>query len=171
TVSSTSLLTQWSGGEEDRRKTSAASVYFEKELESQVIMEGKSALMSCEVSSANVPVTWKKDGTVVENGVHYIVRKKGPLHTLEIRKLQLADAGEYFYTCEVANKFGVTSYNGNITIVKTVQPVPAVQTPIHPPLTNSVQGTNVSEGQTKTPSVQLDEFCLTDQIKYVNNVH
>ncbi|XP_027884373.1 obscurin isoform X9 [Xiphophorus couchianus] len=73
----------------------AASVYFEKELESQVIMEGKSALMSCEVSSANVPVTWKKDGTVVENGVHYIVRKKGPLHTLEIRKLQLADAGEY----------------------------------------------------------------------------
>ncbi|XP_054875781.1 obscurin [Poeciliopsis prolifica] len=73
----------------------AASVYFEKELESQVVMEGKSVLMSCEVSSANVPVTWKKDGTVVENGVHYIVRKKGPLHTLEIKKLQLADAGEY----------------------------------------------------------------------------
>ncbi|PWA20807.1 hypothetical protein CCH79_00007110, partial [Gambusia affinis] len=73
----------------------AASVYFEKELESQVVMEGKSALMSCEVSSANVPVTWKKDSTVVENGVHYIVRKKGPLHTLEIKKLQLTDAGEY----------------------------------------------------------------------------
>ncbi|XP_014826216.1 PREDICTED: obscurin-like isoform X2 [Poecilia mexicana] len=73
----------------------AASVYFEKELESQVVTEGKSVLMSCEVSSANVPVTWKKDGTVVEDGEHYIVRKKGPLHTLEIKKLQLADAGEY----------------------------------------------------------------------------
>ncbi|XP_014901253.1 obscurin, partial [Poecilia latipinna] len=73
----------------------AASVYFEKELESQVVTEGKSVLMSCEVSSANVPVTWKKDGTVVEDGEHYIVRKNGPLHTLEIKKLQLADAGEY----------------------------------------------------------------------------
>ncbi|KAM4739603.1 obscurin isoform 2-T2 [Anableps anableps] len=73
----------------------AASVYFEKELESQVVTEGKSVLMSCEVSSANVPVTWKKDGTVVEDGAHYILKKKGPLHTLEIKKLQLADAGEY----------------------------------------------------------------------------
>lgn len=66
-----------------------------KELENQVIMEGKSVLMSCEVSSANVPVTWKKDGTVMEDGAHYTVKKKGPLHTLEINKLQLADAGEY----------------------------------------------------------------------------
>ncbi|MEQ2162587.1 hypothetical protein GOODEAATRI_021318 [Goodea atripinnis] len=73
----------------------AASVYFEKELESQVVTEGKSVLMSCEVSSANVPVTWKKDSNVVEDGVHYVVKKKGPLHTLEIKKLQLADAGEY----------------------------------------------------------------------------
>ncbi|XP_038128162.1 obscurin [Cyprinodon tularosa] len=73
----------------------AASVYFEKELESQVAMEGKSVLMSCEVSSANVPVTWRKDSAVVEDGLHYILKKKGPLHTLEIKKLELADAGEY----------------------------------------------------------------------------
>lgn len=75
--------------------TAAASVYFEKELESQVAMEGKSVLMSCEVSSANVPVTWRKDSAVVEDGLHYILKKKGPLHTLEIKKLELADAGEY----------------------------------------------------------------------------
>ncbi|XP_069006652.1 obscurin isoform X1 [Embiotoca jacksoni] len=73
----------------------AASVFFEKELESQAIMEGKSVLLSCEVSSANVPVTWKKDNTVVEEGGCYIVKKKGPTHTLEIKKLQLEDAGEY----------------------------------------------------------------------------
>ncbi|XP_044055731.1 obscurin isoform X3 [Siniperca chuatsi] len=73
----------------------AASVFFEKELESKAVMEGKSVLLSCEVSSANVPVTWKKDNTVVEEGGRYILKKKGPIHTLEIKKLYLEDAGEY----------------------------------------------------------------------------
>lgn len=73
----------------------AASVFFEKELENQAVMEGKSVLLSCEVSSANVPVTWKKDNTVVEEGGRYILKKKGPTHTLEIKKLCLEDAGEF----------------------------------------------------------------------------
>ncbi|XP_078141769.1 obscurin [Centroberyx gerrardi] len=73
----------------------AASVFFEKELESQVVMEGKLVLLSCEISSANVPVTWKKDNTLVEEGGRYIVKKRGPTHTLEIKKLCLEDAGEY----------------------------------------------------------------------------
>ncbi|XP_035862884.1 obscurin isoform X5 [Sander lucioperca] len=72
----------------------AASVFFEKELQNQAVMEGKSVLMSCEVSSANVPVTWKKDNNVVEGG-QYILKKKGPTHTLEIKKLHMEDAGEY----------------------------------------------------------------------------
>ncbi|XP_034386307.1 LOW QUALITY PROTEIN: obscurin [Cyclopterus lumpus] len=73
----------------------AASVFFEKELESQAVTEGKSVLLSCEVSSASVPVTWKKDNTVVEEGGQYILKKNGPTHTLEIKKLNLEDAGEY----------------------------------------------------------------------------
>ncbi|KAM7012432.1 obscurin [Tautogolabrus adspersus] len=73
----------------------AASVFFEKELENQAVMEGKSVLLSCEVSSANVPVTWKKDNTTIEEGGRYILKKKGPTHTLEIKKLCLEDAGEY----------------------------------------------------------------------------
>ncbi|KAK9519341.1 hypothetical protein VZT92_022077 [Zoarces viviparus] len=73
----------------------AASVFFEKELESQAVVEGKSVLLSCEVSSATVPVTWKKDNTVVEEGGQCILKKKGPTHTLEIKKLHLEDAGEY----------------------------------------------------------------------------
>lgn len=58
-------------------------------------MEGKSVLLSCEVSSANVPVTWKKDNTVIEEEGRYILKKKGPTHTLEIKKPSLGDAGEY----------------------------------------------------------------------------
>ena len=60
-----------------------------------MVMEGKSVLLSCEVSSANVPVTWKKDNIVVEEGGRCIVMKKGPMHSLEIKKLMLKDAGEY----------------------------------------------------------------------------
>ncbi|XP_059196374.1 obscurin [Centropristis striata] len=73
----------------------AASVFFEKELENQAVMEGKSVLLSCEVSSANVPVTWKKDNIVVEEGGRCILKKKGPTHMLEIKKLHADDAGEY----------------------------------------------------------------------------
>ncbi|XP_026201009.1 obscurin isoform X5 [Anabas testudineus] len=73
----------------------AASVFFEKELVNQVAMEGKSVVLSCEVSSANVPVTWKKDNIVLEEGGRYILKKKGPTHSVEIPKLHLEDAGEY----------------------------------------------------------------------------
>ncbi|KAK7889482.1 hypothetical protein WMY93_025042 [Mugilogobius chulae] len=73
----------------------AASVFFEKELQNQAIMEGKSVIFSCEVSSANVPVTWKKDNITIENGSQYIIKKKGPTHTLEIKHLEVKDGGEY----------------------------------------------------------------------------
>lgn len=75
--------------------SAAASVFFEKELETQVVMEGKSVVLSCEVSSANVPVTWKKDNVVLEEGGRYTLIKRGPTHSLEIKKLNLEDAGEY----------------------------------------------------------------------------
>lgn len=52
-------------------------------------------LLSCEVSSANVPVTWKKDNAVLEEGGRYILKKNGAVHSLEIKKLCVEDAGEY----------------------------------------------------------------------------
>ncbi|XP_037104683.1 obscurin isoform X1 [Syngnathus acus] len=73
----------------------AASVFFEKELESQAVMEGKSVLLTCEVSSANVPVTWKKDNIAIKEGGRVIITKTGPTHMLEIKQLNLEDAGEY----------------------------------------------------------------------------
>ncbi|CAB1314267.1 unnamed protein product [Coregonus sp. 'balchen'] len=73
----------------------AASVFFEKELESKVVMEGKSVVLSCEVSSVTVPVTWRKDSCLVTDGERFTLKKKGSVHTLEIRMLSLEDAGEY----------------------------------------------------------------------------
>ncbi|XP_035989347.1 obscurin [Fundulus heteroclitus] len=99
----------------------AASVYFEKELESQVVTEGKSVLLSCEVSSANVPVTWKKDSAVIEDGAHYIVKKKGPSRTLEIKKTQLADAGEYCCITRGKKTTAKLTVRERVRIVKHLQ--------------------------------------------------
>lgn len=52
-------------------------------------------LLSCEVSSATVPVTWKKDNTVLVEGGRHILKKNGAVHSLEIEKLCAEDAGEY----------------------------------------------------------------------------
>ncbi|KAF7668343.1 hypothetical protein LDENG_00020560 [Lucifuga dentata] len=73
----------------------APSVFFEKKLENQAVMEGKPVVLSCEISSANVPVTWKKDNIAIADGGRCIIKKKGATHTLEIKKLTLEDAGEY----------------------------------------------------------------------------
>ncbi|XP_055795289.1 obscurin-like [Salvelinus fontinalis] len=73
----------------------AASVFFEKELESKVVMEGTSVVLYCEVSSVTVPVTWRKEACLVTDGERFTLKKKGAVHTLEIRKLSLEDAGEY----------------------------------------------------------------------------
>lgn len=59
------------------------------------MMEGKSVLLSCEVSSANVPVTWKKDNSVLEDGGRYILKKNGPVHSLEIKHVFREDAGDF----------------------------------------------------------------------------
>nr|XP_010774564.1 PREDICTED: myopalladin-like [Notothenia coriiceps] len=50
--------------------------------------------------------------------------------TLVIKNLTLIDSG--VYTCEVVNKFGMTSYNGNLTVVPPQKPAPINQKPVHP---------------------------------------
>ncbi|XP_047443167.1 obscurin isoform X3 [Mugil cephalus] len=101
----------------------AASVFFEKELENQAVMEGKSVLLSCEVSSANVPVTWRKDNTLVEEGGRYIVKKKGPTHTLEIKKLHLEDGGEYCCITRGKKTTGKLIVKERVRIVTELQDV------------------------------------------------
>ncbi|XP_067270783.1 LOW QUALITY PROTEIN: obscurin [Pseudorasbora parva] len=80
----------------------AASVFFEKELESQEAVEGDSVLFSCLLSSDNAPVTWRKDENQITQGGRYTLHRKGATQELEIRKLRLEDAG--VYTCSVRGK-------------------------------------------------------------------
>ncbi|XP_051524815.1 obscurin [Myxocyprinus asiaticus] len=80
----------------------AASVFFEKELESQEAVEGDSVLFSCLLSSSNAPVTWRKDANQITQGGRYTLHHKGSTQELEIRKLRAEDAG--IYTCSVRGK-------------------------------------------------------------------
>uniref|UniRef100_A0A669CZ63 Ig-like domain-containing protein n=2 Tax=Oreochromis TaxID=8139 RepID=A0A669CZ63_ORENI len=104
----------------------AASVFFEKELESQTVMEGKSVLFSCEVSSPNVPkpkdtvvmegetatlscttsdlttlVTWKRNHIPLRNGDKYEMRKEGKVNLLLIRDVDPLDTG--VYSCDTGD--------------------------------------------------------------------
>ncbi|XP_073724075.1 obscurin [Misgurnus anguillicaudatus] len=80
----------------------AASVFFEKELESQEAVEGDSVLFSCLLSNSNAPVTWRKDAKQIVQGGRYTLHHKGSTQELEIRKLRVEDAG--VYTCSVRGK-------------------------------------------------------------------
>ncbi|KAI7798029.1 putative obscurin, partial [Triplophysa rosa] len=80
----------------------AASVYFERELESQEAVEGDSVLFSCLLSSSNAPVTWRKDAKQITQGGRYTLHHKGSTQELEIRKLRVEDAG--VYSCSVRGK-------------------------------------------------------------------
>lgn len=75
-------------------------------------------------------VRWLKNGQQIANDHRCCVETaESGVSTLVIKNLTTGDDG--VYTCEAVNKFGVTSYNGNVTVV---QPQKPVQKPVHPPL-------------------------------------
>ncbi|XP_060776992.1 obscurin isoform X3 [Neoarius graeffei] len=77
-------------------------VQFTKDLKNQEATEGDKATLSCETSSPDVQVIWKKDRKVISDGDKYSIRKNDAIQTLVISKLTVDDAGEY--VCEVGDK-------------------------------------------------------------------
>ncbi|XP_068862350.1 obscurin isoform X13 [Aphelocoma coerulescens] len=81
-------------------KVEAAPVTFVKELHNLELQEGGTAHLSCEVSKPDVPVEWKKGTSVIRSSHKCSVQHEGKVHTLVIRDLNRADAGEY--SCHTA---------------------------------------------------------------------
>ncbi|XP_017602265.1 PREDICTED: obscurin isoform X2 [Corvus brachyrhynchos] len=81
-------------------KVEAAPVTFVKELHSLELQEGGTAHLSCEVSKPDVPVEWKKGTSVIRSSHKCSIQHEGKVHTLVIRDLNRADAGEY--SCHTA---------------------------------------------------------------------
>ncbi|MEQ2236638.1 hypothetical protein ILYODFUR_014711 [Ilyodon furcidens] len=87
-------------------------------------------MLKCVVDGRPSTVRWLKNGQQLINDPRCRIEtaENGECR-LVVKNLHNSDSG--IYTCEAVNRFGVTSYNGNITVVK---PVLAAQKPIHPPL-------------------------------------
>ncbi|XP_067109219.1 obscurin [Osmerus mordax] len=80
----------------------AAPVEFKKELTCQETVEGASTTLSCETTSAEGCVTWRKGSVLLTQGEKYSMEQTGSIHTLVVLKLKAEDAGDY--TCDTGDK-------------------------------------------------------------------
>lgn len=77
-------------------------VQFTNDLKNQEAVEGEQATLSCETSTPDAHVVWKKDKKVISEGDKYTIQKNNTTQTLVIYQLTVSDAGEY--VCEVGDK-------------------------------------------------------------------
>lgn len=132
----------------------------------------------CVVEGKPSTVRWLKNSRQITNDHRSrIETTENGVCTLVIKNLTTNDSG--IYTCEVVNKFGVTSYNGNVTIVQPQKPAPTVQKPVHPPLaaiTPLQLAQPKPEAQAKTQTQNLPQTqtqlptSATDAANYVESV-
>lgn len=89
--------------------------------------------LTCVVEGKPSTVRWLRNGQQITNDERCRMETtENGICILVIKNLTTSDSG--IYTCEVVNKFGVISYNGNITVVQLQQPAPTPQKAVHPPL-------------------------------------
>ncbi|KAG7526822.1 obscurin isoform X4 [Solea senegalensis] len=81
--------------QESKKRVEAAPVSFKKELENQEAIEGGKASLSCETSSPDCKVIWRKGSSVLTSGEKYTIEQRATTHTLVIHKLNVEDRGEY----------------------------------------------------------------------------
>ncbi|XP_047667394.1 obscurin isoform X5 [Tachysurus fulvidraco] len=77
-------------------------VQFTSDLKNQEAVEGGQATLSCETSTPDAHVIWKKDKKVISEGDKYTIQKNNTTQSLVIYQLTVGDAGEY--VCEVGDK-------------------------------------------------------------------
>ncbi|XP_069548284.1 obscurin isoform X13 [Brachyistius frenatus] len=90
------------GSRELKEGGEAAPVSFKKELESQEATAGGDASLSCETSSPDCKVTWRRGTKVLTHGEKYTMEQKATTNILVIHKLVTEDSGEY--TCDTGDK-------------------------------------------------------------------
>lgn len=120
------------------------------------------ATLVCSLEGIPSTVRWLRNGQPITSDHRCQVKTtEGGVSTLVIKNLSSSDGG--VYTCEATNKFGVTSYNGNLTVVQTQKPT---QKAVHPPLAAITplqlapqdQSLNVPQIQDPSPTVEPTSY-------------
>ncbi|XP_038157469.1 obscurin isoform X6 [Cyprinodon tularosa] len=93
----------------------AAPISFKKKLENRETKEGEETTLSCETSSPDCKVTWRKGSTVLSQGEKYTIQQRATIHSLVIHKLVKEDSGEY--TCDT----GETKSSATLTVKENVR--------------------------------------------------
>ncbi|XP_015254432.1 PREDICTED: obscurin isoform X12 [Cyprinodon variegatus] len=96
-------------------KIKAAPIFFKKKLENRETKEGEETTLSCETSSPDCKVTWRKGSTVLSQGEKYTIQQRATIHSLVIHKLVKEDSGEY--TCDT----GETKSSATLTVKENVR--------------------------------------------------
>ncbi|XP_047188248.1 obscurin isoform X5 [Scophthalmus maximus] len=122
----------------------AAPVLFKKELESQEATEGGKATLSCETSSADCKVTWRKGSSVLTHGEKYSIEQRVTTHTLVIHKLMAEDGGEY--TSDTGDKKSTAT----LTVKERVR------------IIRELCDITVTTGQDAVFEVELSHSCVTN---------
>ncbi|XP_047188263.1 obscurin isoform X20 [Scophthalmus maximus] len=125
-------------------KIKAAPVLFKKELESQEATEGGKATLSCETSSADCKVTWRKGSSVLTHGEKYSIEQRVTTHTLVIHKLMAEDGGEY--TSDTGDKKSTAT----LTVKERVR------------IIRELCDITVTTGQDAVFEVELSHSCVTN---------
>ncbi|XP_065416481.1 obscurin-like protein 1 isoform X1 [Chrysemys picta bellii] len=74
-------------------------------------------VLACELSHANGPVQWYKDGVEVEEGEHLLLECEGPHHRLIIPSARLPDTGEF--VCDAGGDsvfYNITVTGGRLSV-------------------------------------------------------
>jgi len=79
----------------------AAPVVFKRELESLEVVEGDRAVLTCETSSAEGRVTWRKGSLLLTDGHKYSLERQGSACVLVVSMLRAEDSGQY--TCDTGD--------------------------------------------------------------------
>ena len=121
----------------------------------------------CVLEGKPSTVRWLKNGQQIASDHRCRIKttENGEC-TLVIKNLTISDSG--IYTCEVVNKFGVTSYNGNVTVVQPQKPAPVVEKPVHPPLaaiTPLQLAPQKPETQTQIPTLTTSATSYVESVR------
>ncbi|XP_073797120.1 obscurin isoform X6 [Danio rerio] len=80
-------------------KVNALPVVFSRELQNQVLQEGDSVTLHCELSKPGVPVVWRKGTQEIHSGGKYNIKQDGAAVELKITDVKPEDAGDYICDC------------------------------------------------------------------------